>query len=87
MPKTAAKQITAQKTWENRIFRAKGVRKNWKDLFQVDLVKEYFDGKQRPPEYPKAEWLTINMLYSHAKAQLPALYSAESQPSLQSKVL
>lgn len=57
--------------------RAKSVRKHWKDLFKVDMIKEYFDGKQRPPEYPAHEWLTINLLYSHVKSQLPALYSAD----------
>jgi hypothetical protein len=67
----------AQKRWEDRIARAKAVKKTWKDLFRVQMALDYFDGKQRPPEYPANEWLTINKLYTHLKAQLPALYSAD----------
>jgi hypothetical protein len=74
--KSKAKE-ESQKDWEDKIARAKKVRKAWKDLFSVDLAKEYFDGKQRPPEYPTEEWVTINKIYSHLKAQLPALYSAD----------
>lgn len=68
--------VEAQKTWEDKINRAKAVRKNWKDKFRVDLGYEFFEGAQNPG-YPEAEWITINKIYSHIKAQLPSLYSAD----------
>ena len=76
MPKIAQSKYDAQQTWEENISRAKKVRKNWKDLFRVDLAVEYFDGKQNPG-YPDEEWITLNKVYSHLKAQLPSLYSAD----------
>jgi hypothetical protein len=69
--------MSAQKVWEEKISRAKQVKKNWKDLFKVQLALEYLDGKQRPGNYDAAEWITVNNVYSHLKAQLPALYSAD----------
>ena len=86
MPRKSKKAIRAekskelqdiQKTWEERILRAKKVRKAWKELFKVDMAREYFDGKQRPPEENSRDWITINNVYSHLKSQLPSLYSAD----------
>ena len=71
------KQQDVQKSWEEKILRARAVRKSWKELFKVDLAREYFDGKQRPPEESTSDWITINNVYSHLKSQLPALYSAD----------
>ncbi len=76
MAKTPNYLKDAQKTWEDKISRAKKVRKNWKDLFRVDMLRDYVDGKQNPG-YPAAEWITINKLYSHLRAQLPSLYAAD----------
>jgi len=59
-----------------RINRAKAVRKNWKDLFRVDLALAYLDGRQNPG-YPANEWITINKVYSHLKTTLPSLYKAD----------
>ncbi len=69
--------MDAQTTWEDRINRAKAVRTNWKKKFRVDLGYEYFEGAQKPPEAKEEEWITINKIYSHIKAQLPSLYSAD----------
>lgn len=77
MPRPSKKDKQVQLLWEDRIARAKKVRKNWKDLFHVDLIREYLDGKQKDPAYRGEDWITINNLYSHMKAQLPALYSAD----------
>jgi hypothetical protein len=77
MARTSKDAVKSQKKWEERITRAKQVRKTWKDLFRVQLALDYLDGKQRPPEYSANEWITINNVYSHLKAQLPALYSAD----------
>src|SRR5574343_1398727 len=76
MAKAAKKDIDVQKKWEDRINRAKAVRKKWKHLFKVDMAREYFDGKQNPGN-PEAEWITINKVYSHLKAQLPSLYNVD----------
>src|SRR4030042_22392 len=65
-----------QAKWEDRIGKAKKVRAEWKNLFRVDLAKDYFDGKQNPG-YPAEEWITINKVYAHLKSQLPALYNAD----------
>uniref|UniRef100_A0A6M3IGZ1 Putative head tail connector protein n=1 Tax=viral metagenome TaxID=1070528 RepID=A0A6M3IGZ1_9ZZZZ len=75
MAKASQAQIDNQKKWEDRINRAKKVRENWKQLFRVDMAREFFDGKQNPG-FPQNEWITINKIYSHLKAQLPALYNA-----------
>jgi len=74
--KISQKSQTFQEKWEWNIHQAKGVRKNWKELFRVDMAKDYMDGKQNPG-YPEAEWITVNKIYSHLKAQLPSLYSAD----------
>lgn len=76
MPRIAKSKRDNQQKWEDRISRAKKVRKSWKDLFRVDMVREYLDGKQNPG-YPADEWITINKIYSHLKATLPSLYSAD----------
>ena len=66
-----------QSDWENKISRAKKVRKKWKDDFNVDLGIEYFEGRQKDGSVADADWITINNIYSHVKAQLPALYSTD----------
>ena len=76
MAKTSLKSQTFQEQWEWNIHQAKGVRKSWKDLFRVDLARDMMDGKQNPG-YPTDEWITINKIYAHLKAQLPAQYSAD----------
>ena len=65
-----------QKKWEERIDRAKKVRKDWTDEFQVDLGRKYWEGKQNPG-LPPQEWITVNKIYSHLQAQLPLLYSMD----------
>lgn len=70
-------EMDAQMIWEDRINRAKAVRKSWKDKFRVDLGVEYFEGAQRPPGVSDDEWITVNKIYSHVKSQLPSLYSAD----------
>lgn len=76
MAKASKQEKDVQKRWEERISRAKEVRKKWKDLFNVDMAREYFDGKQNPG-FPDEEWITINKIYSHLKAQLPSLYNVD----------
>jgi hypothetical protein len=76
MAKTSIKQADAQSVWEEKISRAKRVRTVWRELFQVELAREYLDGKQNPG-YPAEDWITINKFYSYLKAELPALYSAD----------
>jgi hypothetical protein len=69
-------QADRQKSWEDKISRAKAVRANWAKQFKVEMGREYFEGKQNPG-VPEAEWLTINKIYSHVKAILPALYAQD----------
>ena len=76
MARVKKSDADAQKNWEDRITRAKAVRKNWKDKFRVDLGYEFYEGAQNPG-VPDDEWITINKIYSHVKSQLPALYSAD----------
>jgi len=77
MPRISIKAQEVQKKWENKIYRAKKVRKNWKELFKVQLALNYLDGKQRPPGYTDEEWITVNTVYSNLKSQLPSLYAAD----------
>ena len=65
-----------QKVWQGRVDRAKKVRTNWKKLFRVTELLLYFDGRQNPG-FAAEDWITINMIYSHLKAQLPALYDTD----------
>ncbi|WP_286818755.1 hypothetical protein [Desulfobacter sp. UBA2225] len=76
MAKFSKQQLDRQKLWEQKISRAKEVRKKWRERFRVDLAREYFDGVQNPG-YPQNEWITINKIYSHLKSQLPSLYSTD----------
>lgn len=66
-----------QEAWMERIRRAVAVRKNWKDRFRVQLGLDYFEGAQKPEGIPDSEWITINKIYSHVKAQLPSLYAED----------
>jgi len=77
MARIAQSQVDAQRNWEEKVLRAKKVRKNWKDLFRVQLALNYLDGKQRPQGYSDEDWITINTVYSNLKSQLPALYAAD----------
>lgn len=65
-----------QKSWEQKIFRAKECRKAWADQFRVQMGRDYFEGNQNPG-YPENEWISIPKIYSHLKAQLPFLYSMD----------
>jgi len=73
MARISKKALDAQSTWEERIRRAKEVRTKWKERFKVDLAREFFEGVQNPG-MPRDEWIVINKVYSHVKAQVPALY-------------
>ena len=76
MARKSKAAVDRQTTWEDKIFRAKKVRENWKALFKVDVGRTYMDGQQNPG-YVEAEWITINKIYSHLKATLPSLYAAD----------
>ena len=65
-----------QKTWEERIHKAKKVREEWADKFRVALGRAYFEGDQNPG-VPESEWITINKIYTHLMAQLPTMYSLD----------
>jgi len=65
-----------QREWSDKLSRAKRVRNHWSELFHVKLSREYLDGKQNPGA-PHEDWITVNKMYSYAKAQLPTLYSAD----------
>lgn len=77
MARTSKKSQDEQTLWESKIHRAKKVRENWKALFKVELAYDYFEGKQKDSGYADSDWITINNIYAHVKAQLPALYSAD----------
>ena len=66
-----------QKKWEERISRAKRFKEDdFLKPFKVEMGRCYFEGKQNPG-WPVNEWLTINKIYAHVKAQLPVLYSID----------
>ena len=66
-----------QKKWEERIERGKCFKdEDFTKPFKVELGRDYFEGKQNPG-WPENEWLTINKIYSHIKAQLPVLYAID----------
>lgn len=65
-----------QKTWEDRLQRAKKVREDWAQQFQVQKGRDYFEGRTNPG-YPAEEWINVNKIYSHLSAQLPLLYSID----------
>lgn len=76
MPRITKKQTETQATWNDKIARAKKVRKAWRDLFKISQMREYLDGKQNPG-IDNADWITVNNFYSYLKAQLPALYAQD----------
>ena len=78
-PKESANSTKSdlQKKWEERINRAKRFKEDdFMRPFKVELGRAYFEGKQNPG-WADNEWLTINKIYSHVKAQLPVLYSID----------
>lgn len=74
MPRVSQKAVSRQQDWMERISRAKGVWKTWSERFHVAKAIDFYEGVQNPG-YPAEEWITINKVYSHLKAQLPTLYS------------
>lgn len=64
------------KTWSERVARAKKVREDWASEFRVEMGRAYFEGHQNPG-YPDSEWITVNKIYAHLMAQLPLLYSID----------
>lgn len=66
-----------QKKWEGRIKRAKTKREMWQREFSVEKTRAYFRGKQNEHGVPESEWITVNKIYSHLMAQLPAMYSVD----------
>lgn len=70
MPKESHKQ------WEEKINHAKKAKDEWWEQFKVDLALQYFEGNQNPG-YNVDEWITVNKIYAHLMAQLPALYSID----------
>lgn len=74
MPKK--KSLTA-KDWNTKIRRAKDVKGEWRKRFRIALAYEYWEGAQRPPGINENEWITINMIYSNLRAELPSLYQAD----------
>lgn len=76
MARYSKKDTDYQSEWEEKLNRAKKVRKDWKDKFKVDLALAYFDGQQNPG-YPAEEWITLNKVYSHLKTTLPSLYRTD----------
>ena len=76
MPKTSKKQMGIQSAWMDKINRAKKVRQEWRELMRVEMALQYLDGKQNPG-VASEDWITINHVYTHLKAQLPALYAAD----------
>lgn len=64
------------KTWDEKIAKAVKLKKEWWEQFKVELALQYFEGQQNPG-YNAEEWITVNKIYSHMMAQLPALYSID----------
>jgi hypothetical protein len=77
MAKYSKKSMDLHRLWMDRISRSKKVKKTWMELFRVNLIREYLDGRQKLEQYADDDWITINNLYSHLKSQLPALYSSD----------
>ncbi len=65
------------KKWTERIKSALKVKEEWKSNFRVNICYEYFEGRHRPSHIPESEWITINLIYSTLRAELPALYSTD----------
>src|SRR3990167_2374295 len=75
--KKRATKSELQKKWEERLSRARKFKEDdFYNPFKVELGRLYFEGKQNPG-WSTSEWLTINKVYAHVKAQLPMLYSID----------
>jgi len=68
--------VDLNKLWGEKIARAKKIKEAWEQDFKTKMGWEYFEGKQNPG-IPDEEWITVNRIYSHLKAQLPSLYSID----------
>jgi len=65
------------KWWLDEIKLAKKVKEAWMERFDVQMAYDFFDGNQRPDNWPKEFWITVNMIYSNILAELPTLYSTD----------
>src|SRR4030042_2637411 len=65
------------KEWLEKINRAKKVKEEWRKAFRVSMALEYWEGRQRPPNIPESDWITINLFYSNLIAMLPSLYNTD----------
>uniref|UniRef100_A0A6M3K4L2 Putative head tail connector protein n=1 Tax=viral metagenome TaxID=1070528 RepID=A0A6M3K4L2_9ZZZZ len=63
------------KDWLERLERASKVKEQWRDSFRVALGYDFWEGRQRPPNIPASEWVTINLIYSNLMSMLPSLYN------------
>lgn len=61
----------------DRVRRAKKVRENWEEDFRVTVSRDYIEGRQRPPNVPAKDWITLNMIYSVLLSELPSLYQTD----------
>lgn len=65
------------KEWLEKIQRASKVKDEWRKSFRVALALDFWEGRQRPPNIPEHEWITINLFYSNLIAMLPSLYNTD----------
>lgn len=77
MPPRKKQDEFKAKDWLQEIETAKRVKKDWRDKFNIDLAYDYWEGRQRPPDVPINEWITVNKIYSNLMAELPTLYSRD----------
>lgn len=65
------------KDWLDKIRRGQKVKEEWRKSFRVSLAYDYWEGRQRPPNIPENEWITINLIYSNLMTMLPSLYNTD----------
>lgn len=76
-PAKKAPPESEAKLWLQKINRAKDVKEQWYNNFRVALAYEYLEGRQMPPGWKVNDWITINLIFSNLRAQLPTLYRTD----------
>jgi len=76
-PKKKTTEESGAKLWLQKISKAKDVKQNWYNNFRVALAYEYLEGRQKPPGWKVEDWITINLVYSNLRAELPTLYRTD----------
>ena len=61
------KRSELQAIWETRIAEAEAEKRAWEEEFNVRELEQFYEGHQRPDDWPEEQWFTINLCFASAR--------------------